>query len=200
MMHRFFAAQDRTRTIIRQFFFIGILFSQPLWSQSMNTAATSTPKNEPATVAFVDLSKYIGAWYEIARIPNRFEKESAYNITATYGIRNDGKIDVVNRCLLSDGTVSEAKGIARVADTATHSKLEVSFVRIFGLQLFWGDYWIIGLDKEYRYAVIGSPTRKYGWILSRTPSLSKDMLSTIFEILRTQGYDPQKFIYPRQKP
>ena len=154
---------------------------------------------EPRPVSAVDLKRYIGVWYEIAKIPNSFQKKCARNTTATYSLRDDGRIDVVNRCVESDGTVDEAKGIARVADTLTNAKLEVSFVRLLGFQLFWGDYWIIGLDPDYRYAVVGSPTRKYGWILSRTPSLTSEDSASVAAVLKEQGYDPKSFVPTEQK-
>jgi apolipoprotein D and lipocalin family protein len=137
-------------------------------------------------------------WYEIAKIPNSFQKKCARNTTATYQLRDDGRVDIINRCVTSDGNVNEAKGIARIVDTVTNSKLEVSFVRLLGIRLFWGDYWIIGLDENYRYAVIGTPTRKYGWILSRSPSISDTDQIKIFEILMAQGYEPGSFIFTEQ--
>ncbi len=152
----------------------------------------------PVTVDSVDLQKYAGKWFEIARIPNSFQKKCDRNTTATYILRDDGRIDVINRCIEKDGSINEAKGIAEVVDRKSNSKLEVSFVRILGIQLFWGDYWIIGLDKNYRYAVVGNPSRKYGWILSRTPGLSREDMDTVFEILKKQGYDPNDFVMTEQ--
>ena len=151
------------------------------------------------TVDSVDLKKYIGTWYEIAKIPNWFQKSCNCRTTATYTLRDDGRIDVVNRCTESDGTINEARGIARVVDTLTRSKLEVSFVRILGIRLFWGDYWIIGLADDYRYAVVGSPSRKYAWILSRTPGMSEADKQAVFGLLRSQGYDPASFVPTRQE-
>jgi apolipoprotein D and lipocalin family protein len=165
---------------------------------SSGTTNSQTSSAEMTTVKHVDLSKYIGMWYEVSKIPNSFQKQCARNTTATYSLRNDGKIDVINRCTESDGSVSEAKGIARVVDTTTNSKLEVSFVRILGLQLFWGDYWIIGLDENYRYAIVGTPSRKYGWILSRTPALSSEDTKAAFEILKSHGYNPENFVMTEQ--
>jgi apolipoprotein D and lipocalin family protein len=119
-------------------------------------------------------------------------------VTATYVQRSDGRIDVLNRCIDEDGEVTGAQGIARIVDTTSCSKLEVSFVRIFGVPLFWGDYWIIGLADDYRYAVIGSPSRSYAWILCRTPAMTAADLTRVHEILRSQGYDPKEFLTTRQ--
>ena len=154
--------------------------------------------NSPVTVDSVDLTKYAGLWYEIAKIPNRFQKSCARNTTAAYKLRDDGKIDVINKCIEENGDINEAKGLAEVVDTTTNAKLEVSFVRILGIQLFWGDYWIIGLDKDYKYAVVGTPSRKYGWILSRTPKLSTSDMNTTYNILRKQGYNPGDFVITEQ--
>lgn len=148
---------------------------------------------KPVPVAVVDLKRYVGLWYEIAKIPNRFQRKCAGGTTAQYTLRRDGRIDVVNRCLDREGKPIEARGIARITDTRSNAKLKVSFVHIFGKYLFWGDYWIIGLDQNYNYAVIGGPTHKYGWILSRKPRLASEELEKVFSILREQGYDPAKF-------
>ncbi len=153
---------------------------------------------EPITVDSVDLNKYAGLWYEIAKIPNRFQKNCVRNTTAIYKLRDDGKIDVINKCIDEDGNTDEVEGIAKVADSKTNAKLEVSFVRILGIQLFWGDYWIIGLEKDYKYAVVGTPSRKYGWILSRTPKLSPEDIDKIFNIIRKQGYNPEDFVMTEQ--
>lgn len=166
---------------------------------SSSGADSQTPPAEVTTVKHVDLKRYIGTWYEIAKIPNSFQKQCSCNTAASYALRDDGKIEVINRCTKNDGSADEAKGIARVVDTTTNAKLEVSFVRILGIQLFWGDYWIIGLDDNYNYAVVGTPSRKYGWVLSRTPVLSPEDMRAAFEILKTQGYNLNDFVKTEQK-
>jgi apolipoprotein D and lipocalin family protein len=151
------------------------------------------------TVTKVDLERYKGLWYEIAKIPNRFQKKCARGTTAQYALREDGKIDVINRCFDKEGKSIDAKGIARVVDSESNAKLKVSFVKVLGLSLFWGDYWIIGLGEDYEYAIVGVPNRKYGWILSRTPSLSQEKLEETFNILREQGYNPEEFEMTQQQ-
>lgn len=150
-------------------------------------------KDEPGVVKYVDLKKYAGLWYEIAKIPNRFQKHCKQGTTAQYKLLENGKIQVVNSCIDEDGDKDSSEGIAQVVDASSNAKLEVSFVSIFGINLFWGDYWILGLGNDYEYAVIGTPTRKYGWILSRAPKLSDDKLKEAFEILTRIGYDPKNF-------
>ena len=155
--------------------------------------AGAAGKPPPQTVDSVDLQRYAGLWYEIAKIPNRFQRKCASGTTAEYTLREDGMIGVVNRCIEADGGVSKAAGVARVVDAATGAKLEVSFVRLFGFQLFWGDYWIIGLGPGYEYAVIGHPDRRYGWVLARSAALGDEQWAAVQTILREQGYDPGEF-------
>jgi apolipoprotein D and lipocalin family protein len=179
-------------------FILAILMASgmKMFPQSDNSGNNN---NIVKTVNSVDLKKYAGKWYEIAKIPNRFQKGCVRNTTAEYKLRDDGDINVINRCIETDGSVNEAEGLAKVVDEKTNSKLEVSFVSIFGIHLFWGDYWIIGLDKNYEYAVIGHPERKYGWILNRSPKMSEEKLKEAFEILKENGYDPKDFVTTIQR-
>ncbi len=151
----------------------------------------------PQTVNTVDLQRYAGSWYEIAKIPNRFQRHCVGHTTASYSLRNDGNIDVTNRCMQANGEYDEAQGIARIVDSQSNAKLEVSFVNLLGKQLFWGDYWIIGLEDHYEYAIVGHPQRKYGWILSRHPQMNTKQLDHLFLILQSQGYDPDAFVITR---
>ena len=123
-----------------------------------------------STVESVDIDRYLGRWYEIARFPNSFE-EGCEGVTAEYELRNDGLISVVNTCRkgATDGKAKVAKGRARVADETTNAKLEVSF---FGP--FWGDYWILYLAEDYSLSLVGEPSGRYLWILSRTPEISPE--------------------------
>jgi len=164
--------------------------------------ACSSPqeKNPPqlVTVKQVDLKKYIGLWYEIAKIPNSFQDHCAYGTTAEYKIDDDGDIIVTNSCYDDEGKIDVAEGLAKVVDKNTNEKLEVSFFSIFGIRPFWGDYWIIGLDDNYQWAVVGTPNRKYGWVLSRTPSLPDSTMENIFKLLKSQYYNPDNFELSRQ--
>jgi apolipoprotein D and lipocalin family protein len=137
------------------------------------------------TVSHVDLTRYVGRWYEIARYPTRFEKDCASDVTATYTQRSGGKIEVVNECRKADGQVKRSKGTARVVDKRTNAKLKVTF--------FWpfsGNYWIIDLAPDYSYAVVGEPDRKYLWILSRSSQLTESVYGQIVTRVRELGYDP----------
>jgi len=152
-------------------------------------AAAAEPPDALKTVSHVDLAKYVGTWYEIARYPNRFQRKCASDTTATYTLNPDGKVEVVNRCRKSDGEISTAKGTAKVVDSASNAKLKVTF--------FWpfsGDYWILDLGANYEYAVVGEPSRKYVWILSRTPKMDDAMYQRALAGVREAGYDPGKLL------
>jgi apolipoprotein D and lipocalin family protein len=150
-------------------------------------------QNPPTTVNYVDLNKYAGLWYEIAKIPNSFQDHCVKGTTAKYTLTKDGEIEVINSCIDEDGEIDNADGVARIVDKKTNAKLEVSFVSFLGWRPFWGDYWIIGLDQNYQWAIVGTPNRKYGWVLSRTPHLSKETMDEIFQLLKVQGYNPIDF-------
>jgi apolipoprotein D and lipocalin family protein len=148
------------------------------------------------TVSYVDLARYVGDWFEIARTPNDFQ-EDCVGTTAYYSLRGDGRVAVTNRCR-EDALRGEEKsicGVARVVDKETNAKLKVTF--------FWpfeGDYWIIDLDPSYRWAVVGEPRRRYLWILSRTPTLDAHTYDAILARLPDAGYDPTRLLRTPQPP
>jgi apolipoprotein D and lipocalin family protein len=146
------------------------------------------------TVAHVDLGRYVGTWHEIARYPNSFQK-GCIGSTATYTLREDGEIDVVNRCRdLRDGSLREAKGRAWVVDPTSNARLKVSF--------FWpfrGDYWIIDLGNDYEFAVVGAPSRKYLWVLSRTPLMDDDVYNGIMQRIEQLGFDRDRVVKSAQQ-
>jgi len=162
-------------------------------------AKTETDKATPLrVVANVDVQKYMGQWYEIATITMWFQKDCAGGTTANYELRDDGTVKVVNSCYTAENKLKQSTGRAWLVDTATKAKLKVSFLP-GGLKLGGGDYWIIDLGPNYEYAVVGHPTRKYGWILSRTKELPQDTLKGIISRLEAQGYDFSKFTMTNQK-
>ena len=155
--------------------------------------------NEVTTVEKVDLLKYQGLWYEVAKLPNWFQKKCEKNVTANYKLKEDGNISVINTCIEKDGKINKIEGTAKISDLETNAKLEVSFVRFFWSNWFYGNYWIIGLAEDYSWAIVGEPKRKYAWILSREKSLEDASLEEIFSILREKGYDPNKFEMTKQE-
>lgn len=148
-------------------------------------------------VPSVDVKRYCGIWYEIARLPNSFQKKCTRDVTATYTLLDDGDITVVNRCRKEDGEFMEAAGKARRMSTdEPNSKLEVRFAPAFlsFLPFVWGDYWIIDLASDYSYAVVGEPARKYLWILARSPKMSQETYDGIILRIKEQGYDPSGLV------
>ncbi|MGE5085070.1 MAG: lipocalin family protein [Bacillota bacterium] len=160
----------------------GIFFMFSIFSLKSQAQVTTVPS--------VDLTRYVGKWYEVASIPHSFQKQCVRGVTAEYKDLGDGLIEVINSCETQNGSRSVSEGRAKVIDNQSKAKLKVTFVKLGGW-IFWfgGDYWIIDLDKDYRYAVVGHPTRKYGWILSRTPEISMADLQVISQNLKKQGYD-----------
>jgi apolipoprotein D and lipocalin family protein len=156
-------------------------------------AASADEGPAVVTVDAVDLQRYAGLWYEIAKIPNRFQDQCARGTTATYSMREDGRISVLNSCFEEDGQRDEADGVAKIVDGSGNAKLEVSFVSFLGWRPFWGDYWVIGLDEDYGWAIIGTPDRKYGWVLARTTELDEKTMADIYAILERNGYDKDAF-------
>ena len=146
------------------------------------------------TVEHVDLQRYLGTWFDIASFPQRFQRGCTAT-TATYAMRPDGQIDLLNRCRQGslDGPQREAHGRARVVDRSSNARLEVSF-----LWPFWGDYWVIDLGANYEYAVVGHPSRDYLWILSRTPAMDPELLASIERRLEAQGYETSRLLMTTQ--
>jgi len=154
------------------------------------SAVAMSPTLPPLeTVPQVDLQRYLGRWYEIARYPNRFQ-QGCQESRADYSLRKDGDIEVLNSCRDTDsGAVRQAKGRAWVVDSASNAKLKVSF--------FWpfrGDYWIIELGTDYEYVVVGTPDRKYFWILSRSPQMSDELYGQLLKRAEQQGFLPARVI------
>jgi apolipoprotein D and lipocalin family protein len=147
----------------------------------------------PETVPALDLERYMGRWYELALIPNRFQAHCDHNTMAEYRRLEDGQVRVLNSCVTAAGETDTAEGVARVVDTTSNARLEVSFVSLLGWQLFFGDYWVLGLGPEYEYAVIGTPDRRYGWVLSRAQTLGDAQWRRVEEILVSNGYNPEVF-------
>ena len=153
------------------------------------TADAAAAKAKPLEVVdHVDLQRYLGTWYEIATIPQRFQK-GCVGVTAEYSLRKNGDIQVVNTCIKEtlDGEVRTARGKARVVDRTTNAKLKVSF-----FWPFWGAYWIIGLDPDYEWAIVGHPNRDYLWILNRSPQMDGGLYRELLELIADKGYDLTK--------
>ncbi len=147
------------------------------------------------TVDKVDLTRYVGEWFEIARFPNRFQRQCLGDVRATYATRPDGRLDVINRCRTGTGA-TEARGVARVVDVATSARLKVRFAPAFlsFLPAVWGDYWVLGLAPDYSWATVGTPDRKYLWILGRTASLGTESYASALDAATSNGFDVSRLV------
>lgn len=165
------------------------------------SACASPPVNRDGarpltTVASVDVDRYLGRWYEIARFENSFE-ENCEGVTADYARRPDGLISVVNTCRVGSpsGEIKTATGRAKIADETTNAKLKVSF---FGP--FWGDYWILDLTEDYSRAIVGEPGGRYLWVLARTPTIDDVSRAAVISRLGELGYNTSALYFPQQPP
>lgn len=139
------------------------------------------------TVPQVDLARYAGAWYEIALLPNRFQKQCVADTQARYRLDGD-RVEVINRCRMADGRVDDIKGRAKVVDGSGNAKLRVSF-----FWPFYGDYWVLALDDDYRQVLVGAPSRQYAWVLSRTPQMDEAALNALLDRAAALGFDRAAF-------
>jgi apolipoprotein D and lipocalin family protein len=161
-----------------------VIFSLPFLS--FDSLAAPGPEVPPVqTVDYVDLTRYVGKWYQIAFFPTRFQGSCTIDTTATYGLRNDGQVSVFNECKTPKGKVRSILGAARIVDRDSNAKLKVKF--------FWfapaGDYWILALGDNYEFAVVGSPDRKFLWILSRSPQISASLYQSLVKRAESQAFD-----------
>lgn len=170
-------------------FAIGILFSSIAATAQQVQAA-----QQVQTVPYVNLNSFLGSWYEIASIPQFFQRNCVKNTVANYTVDNEGGIDVLNTCINQKGELISANGKAKVFDEKTNAKLSVTFLKIFDwVYTLQGNYWIIDLADDYRYAVIGDRHGTYGWIISRTPRIEEKDLVSAMNALRNNGYDLCRF-------
>lgn len=157
------------------------------------SATASAAANQP--VAALDLQRYSGKWHEIAHLPMFFQRNCIDQVTATYTLQKDGSVEVRNACRNTDGAMDESVGAARTV--AGHpGKLEVRFAPswLSWLPMVWADYWVVDLDPDYRWAVVGGPSRKYLWVLSRSPTMNRGLFERIKADARARGYPVDKLI------
>lgn len=166
-----------------------------LMTTLMATAAatSSTLPNRP--VATLDIQRYAGQWHEIAHLPMFFQRKCVDTITATYTPRPDGTIDVHNACRTKDGSMEASDGIAKkVAGKPAALKVRFAPRWLSWLPLVWADYWVVDLDPDYQWAVVGGPSRKYMWVLSRSPSMNRALFQQILERARERQYPVDKLV------
>ena len=167
---------------------------------AVGTIAYAQAKPLP-TVEKVELDKYLGVWYEVARKPMFFERKFAFNVTATYTLNENGNIVVDNKCADQDGDLQRSLGEAFVVNAPFNSKLKVSFLPegVRWIPVGRGDYWILKLDEDYQTVLVGEPRRKYLWVLSRIPNPKKEIIHEYLNYAKSLGYDIHDVIYPEHR-
>lgn len=146
------------------------------------------------TIPALDLPRYMGRWHELARYPNRFQRQCTGATTADYSLLADGGVQVVNRCGLADGRTDEAVGRARPVGEAGTARLQVRFAPAWlaWLPQVWGDYWVVDLDPDYRVSIVSEPQREFLWVLSRTPEVDEATWQRVTARLQALGFDPSR--------
>lgn len=162
---------------------------------AVSAYAQSTKTKPLSTVDYVDIDRYAGTWYEIARLPMPYQSQCAANVTAEYRPNDDGTITVINRCQRFDGNWSVAEGLAQ-AVSEDNSKLTVTFLPkiIRWLPIGKAPYWVMALDDDYQTAMVGQPNRKYLWLLSRTPVMDNATYTAYLDKARAEGYKLDELI------
>lgn len=148
-----------------------------------------------SSVETLDITRYAGQWHEIAHLPVSFQRKCAGDITAAYALREDGRIDVRNACRTHEGDTAVAEGVARAVE-GHPGRLQVRFAPdwLSWVPLVWADYWILALDPDYQWALIGEPGRKYLWILSREPDMQRERFEDIKAQAEAMGYDLEPLV------
>lgn len=175
-----------------------------LFALSLQANAADTPMaaaKPVVTIAALDVPRYMGTWYEIAKFENRFQKKCTGFTSAMYSALPDDKVQVVNRCQTSSGEIMEAIGEARQVGNSNSPKLKVRFAPAFlsFLPMVWGDYWVIDLDKDYQLAAVSEANREFLWILSRTKKVDKEKYDALIARLLIQGLDVSKLVLTKQE-
>ena len=150
-----------------------------------------TPAPPLVTVPSLDVERYMGTWYEIAKYPNRFQKQCVADTRAEYSPMPDGRVQVINRCRLESGEFESANGVARLVGGMNSPKLEVRFAPAWlsFIPAVWGDYWVIDIDDAYQLVAVSEPERDYLWVLSRTPTVDAARYAALLARLGDQGFD-----------
>jgi apolipoprotein D and lipocalin family protein len=177
------------------------LFGACIFLTSLSTYS-QTSDIAVKTIPSLDVPRYLGTWYEIAKYPNWFQRKCVSNTKAVYSPRADGTLKVLNSCKTAEGEISEAEGTARQMGPKDSPKLEVRFAPAWlsFIPLVWGDYWVVDLDPQYQVAVVSDPRREYLWILSRTPQLDKKVYEDTLQRIQAQQFDVRKLELTMQTP
>ena len=170
-----------------------LCFSFSAWGP-LASAQSQSSEISPApleSIAALDVPRYMGTWYEVAKYPNWFQRRCIANTSATYAVQSNGMLQVLNRCQKEDGSITDALGEAKQVGDANSPKLKVRFAPAWlsFLPFVWGNYWVIDLDPQYQLAAVSEPSRKYLWILSRTQTVEPKAYEALLQRLKQQGFN-----------
>ena len=183
-------------------FSVGLVLMAASASASASAAAPAQPAQPLVTIAALDVPRYMGTWYEIAKYPNRFQKQCVSDTQAEYLLLADGVVQVINRCRKENGKMEQAIGEARQMGAATSPKLQVRFAPAWlsMLPFVWGNYWVIDLDESYQLVAVSEPERDYLWVLSRSASVSPAAYNALLARLKAQGFDLDRLVSTKHTP
>ena len=184
---------NTTARLLSRSLIAALCFSFSVWAplasaQSQSSEASPAPLE---SIASLDVPRYMGTWYEVAKYPNWFQKRCIANTSATYTVQPNGMLQVLNRCQKEDGSITDALGEAKQVGDTNSPKLKVRFAPAWlsFLPFVWGNYWVIDLDPQYQLAAVSEPSRKYLWILSRTQTVEPKAYEALMQRLKQQGFN-----------
>ena len=171
------------------------LLMSSAYAQDSATATQTNPSAEPKAVDAIDVQKYAGRWYEVARLPMYFQRNCASDVQAKYSLNADKTIKVRNQCLNKEGDLDVSEGVAYPQNDG-NSQLKVSFLPkgLRWVPFSKGDYWVLRIDEDYQVALVGGPSHRYLWLLSRTPDMDEAVIEDYLNTAKAQGYDLSKLI------
>jgi apolipoprotein D and lipocalin family protein len=172
------------------------------WSALHAQPAVAQSPSPLVPIAALDIPRFMGTWYEIAKYPNKFQKQCVADTSAQYSLEPGGMVQVINRCRKLDGQVEQVIGEARQTGAKTSARLQVRFAPgwLSWLPMVWGDYWVIDLDSNYQLAAVSEPKREYLWVLSRTPHVSAEAYDALLVRLKAQGFALERLERTKQIP
>ena len=188
IQRRFTPNPHRSGVVFKGFITMRSILTAIAASMAIGSAIASTPVT---AVSHLDLDRYAGTWHEMARLPMYFQRKCTGAVTATYAVQPDGTVSVHNACVTADGSTIASDGVARRPEPFSQGKLQVRFAPkwLSWVPFVWADYWVIALDENYQWAMVGQPGRKYLWILSRTPTMDKATFEALKARATAMGYD-----------
>lgn len=171
------------------------LLMSSAYAQVSATAAQINPSAEPKAVDAIDVQKYAGRWYEVARLPMYFQRNCASDVQAKYSLNADKTIRVKNQCMNKEGELDVSEGVAYPQNDG-NSQLKVSFLPkgLRWVPFSRGDYWVLRVDEDYQVALVGGPSHRYLWLLSRTPDMDEAVIEDYLNTAKAQGYDLSELI------